>query len=155
MERDDILRNAETFEISARESMQESNRQIFTFADLLIKIAFAIAGLASTFLVSSDQELLYVRWGIVFVSLSIVFGGSQMLLDSRYFREHGRKLIDAADRWKFWAMEKENEVAYVDAKKSLDNLASLKKTSSLIPLVLQITFVVLGTIFVLIEVFSA
>jgi len=155
MDKELILRNAETFEAAARDSMHESNKQIFALADLLIKIAFGIGGLAATFVVSNDEFLLYSRWGIVFISASILLGGLQMFIDSLYFKKNGKKLIATADRWKWWAVNKDDSQATHDAKQSVDALKDIANSSPYLPLAFQVVFVCMGAVFILIDVFNS
>lgn len=155
MDKELIIKNAETLESAARESLHEANAQAFKFSDLLIKIAFAIGGLAATRIVSDGgtHDLLYSKWGLVFLGVSVVFGGVQMMIDRIYFRKQGFLLTKATDTWKWFSVNNEDPEATSDAKRVLDDLSRLSKTSVEATIYLQITFVVLGVIFALIDVF--
>ncbi|MBI2473936.1 hypothetical protein HYV70_05295 [Candidatus Uhrbacteria bacterium] len=155
MDKELIIRNAETLESAARESLHEANAQAFKFSDLLIKIAFAIGGLAATRIVSDGgvHDLLYSKWGLIFFGMSVVFGGVQMMIDRTYFRKHGFLLTKATDVWKWFSVNHEDPEAISDAKEILNELSDLSKTSVEATTYLQITFVILGVIFALIDVF--
>jgi hypothetical protein len=155
MDKELIIKNAETLETAARESLHEANAQAFKFSDLLIKAAFAIGGLAATRIVSDSgaHNLLYSRWGLIFLGASVVFGGIQMMIDRVYFRKQGRLLAKATDAWKWFGANHEDEGAKNDAKRAMDELSQLSKTSAETMIYLQITFVLLGVIFALIDVF--
>lgn len=157
MEKDLIYKNAETLESAARDSLHTANVQVFKIADLLIKIAFAVGGLAATRIVGDGGKtpLLYSRWGLIFLGISVIFGCIQMLVDRAYFRRQGRLHAKAADVWKWFGGNPEDAEAFTDAKKVMNELASVSKSSSETALYLQITFVILGVVFVLIDVFKA
>ena len=155
MEKDLIIRNAETFESGARDSLRAANDLGFKFSDLLMKIAFAIGGLSATRIVSDSGEhaLLYSRWALIFLGCSIIFGGIQMIVERNYFKTQGYLLIKATETWKWFGVNHEDEDAKLQAKIAMDELSKSSKTSSERTVDLQIVFVILGTIFALIDVF--
>jgi hypothetical protein len=155
MDKEFILKNTETLETAARESLHESNALQYKFSDLLIKISFAIGGLAALRIVDKGEMrcLIFSKIGLIFLSISTIFGGIQIMIDRFFFRNNGRLLSTAADRWKRFGIESDSEEALQDARRSMEQLGSLSKTSPELPIYLQITFVILGVIFVLIDVF--
>ncbi len=155
MEKELIRKNSETLESAARESLHEANSQAFKFADLMVKVAFAIGGLAATRIVSDNgvHELLYSKWSLVFLGISVVCGGMQMIIDRSYFRKQGFILTKATDVWKRFGANHDNAEAYTDAMEVMKELAKSSKTSSEIAVNLQIVFVIIGVVFALIDVF--
>jgi hypothetical protein len=150
-----IFKNATTLETAARDSLGEANAQVFKISDLLVKIAFAVGGLAATRIVSSagNPRLDFSRWGLVFLGASVVSGSIQMLSDRAYFRKHGFLLVEAADAWKLYGANSEDPEAVSNAQKTLNKLSTLPKTSSEWALYVQIALVALGVVFSLIDVF--
>lgn len=155
MDKELILKNTETLEKAARESLHEANTLQYKFSDLLIKISFTIGGLAALRIVDKDEvrSLIFSKIGLIFLAVSTVFGGIQIMVDRFFFRNNGRLLTNATDRWKYFGSEPDNEEVFQDARRSMEELSTSPKTSAELPIYLQITFVVLGVIFVLIDVY--
>lgn len=146
--------NALTLENASRDSWNQANTQFFKSSELLIAIAFGVSALESALILNREggNKLFYPKWSLFFFGLSVAFGFVQMILDRRFFREQASLLRDAADAWKNYAFNSEDSDSEMAAKSSLDVLARAPSSSSEVPSYLQLTFVVLGIIFIAFEV---
>jgi hypothetical protein len=151
-----IEKNAASLETTARDELHEANAQGFKFADLLIKVAFAVGGLVAARIVSTGggEGLFHSKWSLIFLGFSVLCGGVQMMIDRNFFRKRSILLREAADAWKWYASNHEDREAKLEARKSLERLARSTENSLELPTYLQITFVVMGVVFALIDVFS-
>lgn len=156
MEQELIKDNASTLESAARDSLHEANVHEYKFSNLLIQIGFAIGGLAAARIVNNGKVdvLIYSKWGLIFLAISIIFGGIQSMIYRSFFRKQGRLLIKATDRWKYYGSNPSDHEAANDARKIMEELETLSESSSVTFLYLQITFVLLGVVFALVDVFK-
>ena len=151
-----VEKNLPALENSALDDWVEANTLGYKFSDLLIKIAFAVGGLSATNIVGNrNQDLLYSKWGIVFLGISVIAGGIQVMLDRSFFRRVAPAATDCRDAAVYFTTYPSDATAQKDIERTWAEYGKIKRFSNETPITLQIVFVILGVIFSLIDVFLA
>jgi hypothetical protein len=146
--------NAETLERAARDSLIEANAQGYKIATLLIQIAFAVGSGDAVFIVTNKiSPLIYTKWSLIILGISIIIGLIQLFLDRNYFRKQSQALIKASDRCKYYSTNINDDEARLDAKKAVEEYGKLPSKSIEVKYI-QLIYTAVGVIFVLIDFYT-
>ncbi len=135
---------------AAQDSSKSANERTFEFARLLIQIAFASIGLVAIRIIgSSSNELIASRWGLVFLCISIIGGGAQILVDRRFFSKNSKLAIQVSDKIRLHTNDTTNPARALDMKSAFDTYVASDRASNLIALIIQTTLVLVGAMLIL------
>jgi len=133
----------------SRDSLNYANKKIDTFASLLIAIAFSSIGLSVQLL---NREIInsdIISWGIISLTMSIIFGLLQLIIDNRFFIKMHKIYNKISAKCKFIS-----DTGF--GKKDVEELLKYSKehkysriNSNIRPLYAEVFFVILGTILIL------
>jgi heme/copper-type cytochrome/quinol oxidase subunit 4 len=124
----------------ANQQIFELNKQLLTFASILLPLSASIVVLDTLRL--REYEILLLILGWIFLFTSIVLGLIQIWIDAKYFSYVSN---DSSNREYLWSQDKDNN----KIKDDVDKLGPIKPSSSFTPTLFQVVFVFIGLIFIM------
>lgn len=125
-------------------SGEQANKKNDEFSSLLIQIAFASVGLAAVYLETGERPYSsLVAAGVIFLTISIVSGGLQMILDYSFFRKH-QKLLQQANHLfaKFQTESTPQNILQMNTV--TQKMREIDEQSPAIPTYFQVAFILAG-----------
>lgn len=133
----------------ARYSLTYANKKIDTLASLLIAIAFSSVGLSVQLLNKDNINSEMISWGIVLLSLSVVFGLAQLIVDYIFFIKMHKIFNDISTKH---GLISTGEFQEIDVKDALDLLLKhkdSKDSSNTYSLCIEAVLVFIGAVLIL------
>lgn len=124
----------------ANQQIFEVNKQLLAFATVILPLTASIVVIDTIQLREYEVTMLIFGW--IFLFLSIISGIIQVWIDARYFNYVSN---DSSSRERLWSRDKDNN----EIKKEVEQLGSIKPSSSAIPTLFQGFFVFFGLLIIM------
>ena len=122
-----------------------ANEKTDKLSGILIQMGFASAGLSAARVIGNFNELPYTVLAVIFAILSMISGSVQFILDHIFYIRYAKSSRNIASS-AFLAWIQPSIEADASMKKNLSVHGELPKRSSLIPIILQITFLLISAL---------
>ena len=142
---------APTYVESVREAATTANKKIDQFASLLIVVGFSTIGLSVQLLSNKELNTGIIKWGLILLVLSILFGFLQILIDSIYWAKRVKPNRDIATNFTMISTEVFGEKHVLDVREALKELGDMPHNSNTISLYLEAGLVTIGGTMILAE----
>lgn len=124
----------------ANQQIFEVNKQLLAFATVILPLTASIVVIDTIQLREYEVTMLIFGW--IFLFLSIISGLIQVWIDARYFNYVSN---DSSSREWLWSRDKDNN----EIKKEVEQLGSIKPSSSPTPTLFQGFFVFFGLLIIM------